>query len=110
VKLGELVYISIILIRSYFYNDGFQDLLKISISPGTQGWVIRMWITDLNGNMIRNLANNHLSGPSVSYTWDGVQESGRITSGGIYVLHVLVHHPVTGERWSRKKAFGLIYR
>ena len=91
-------------------NDGFQDLLKISISPGTQGWVIRMWITDLNGDMIRNLANNHLSGPSVSYTWDGVQESGRMASGGIYVLHVLVHHPVTGERWSRKKAFGLVYR
>jgi hypothetical protein len=91
-------------------NDGFQDLLKIKFSPGIHGWVLRMWITDLTGIRIRDLANNHLTGTDVMYTWDGVQENGLLTNSGIYVLHVWVYHPGTGEKRSWKKAFGLIYR
>ncbi len=91
-------------------NDGYQDLLQISISPGTQGWVISMWITELSGRRVWILADNHLAGPSVTYTWKGDREDGQMASGGIYVLHVRGYHPGTGERWNRKEAVGLIYR
>ncbi|MEN8227534.1 MAG: lamin tail domain-containing protein [Bacteroidota bacterium] len=91
-------------------NDGYQDLLQISISPGTQGWVIRMWITDLTGQWVWSLADNHLAGPSVTYTWNGERGGGQMAAGGIYVVHVRSYNPVTGEIWNRKEAVGLIYR
>jgi hypothetical protein len=91
-------------------NDGYQDVLKITVSPGGQGWIINLWITDLTGKRIRNIANNHLAGTAVDYTWDGELENGKMASVGIYVLHGWGYHSVTGERWSRKEAFGLIYR
>jgi Lamin Tail Domain len=91
-------------------GDGYQDLLEILISPGGQDWVVGVWITDLHGNQIRVLANNHIAGPSVSYTWDGEGENGSIQSMGFYVVHVRAYHPETGEQWVRRKALGLVYR
>ena len=91
-------------------NDGYQDLLQITVSPGVPGWIVKIWITDLTGKQMRSIANNHLAGPTVDYTWDGELENGKMATSGIYVLHGWGYHPVTGERWNRKKAFGLIFR
>ncbi|MCK5135607.1 MAG: lamin tail domain-containing protein [Bacteroidales bacterium] len=91
-------------------NDGYQDLLVISVSSKVQGCVMRMWITDLAGNRVRSLANNHLTGPSVRYVWDGERDDGQMASEGIYVVLVWMYNPVSGERWSRKAAAGIIYR
>lgn len=91
-------------------NDGFQDLLKITISTGAQGWVLSLWVSDLGGRMIRSLANNHIAAPSVLYSWDGEEEDGGLVSAGIYVLHLLVYHPLTGDRYGKKAAIGVIYR
>ncbi len=90
-------------------NDGYQDLLEISISPGTQGWVIGMWVTDLVGRRVKTLANNHLAGPSVTYTWNGNREDGKMAGEGIYVIHVTGYHPEREERWRKKEVFGLVY-
>ena len=91
-------------------NDGFQDLLELSVSTGTSGWVLSLWITDLEGNLLRRPANNHLAGPFTTYTWDGACEDGSMVAPGIYVLHVTAYHPATGGRWIRKRAVGLVYR
>jgi len=91
-------------------NDGYQDLLQITVSPGVPGWIVKIWVTDLTGKQMRSVANNHLAGPAVDYTWDGELENGKMATSGIYVLHGWGYHPVTGERWNRKKAFGLIFR
>lgn len=91
-------------------NDGKDDLLKITIRTGEKGWVIGLLITDLHGNRIRMLANNHLAAPSISYTWDGEGEDGSMQSMGFYVIHVRAYNPLTGEQWIRRKAFGLVYR
>ncbi len=91
-------------------NDGFQDLLEISISTGMQDWVICMWITDLCGRRVKELANNHLTGPGVIYTWDGKREGGQTAAEGIYVVHVKGFHPEMGQGWVKKKAIGLIVR
>lgn len=91
-------------------NDGFEDLLNIKVSTGRQGNVIRIWITDLSGNMIRVLANNHIAGPSTNYTWDGEKEDGNMATEGFYVVHLLEYDPSTGHKSKRKAATGLIYR
>jgi len=91
-------------------GDGFQDILKIAISTGAQGWVITLWISDLTGNMIRNLANNHIAGESTLYSWDGEMDKGGMAPEGIYVVHLLAYHPVSGEQGGRKSAIGVIYR
>ncbi len=91
-------------------NDGYQDLLEISISHGVSGWVTTLWITDLQGNPVRQLANNHLSGPQDVYHWDGTYRDGSMVPPGIYVVHVRAYHPGTGERWIRKGAVGVVYR
>jgi hypothetical protein len=90
-------------------NDGKQDLLEIIISTGGNDWLIGLLITDLHGNRVRVLANNHLAGPSVSYTWDGEGEDGSMLPLGFYVIHVRAYHPGTGEQWVRRKAAGLVY-
>ncbi len=91
-------------------NDGFNDLLKITIATGGNDWVIGLLITDLHGNRIRVLANNHLAAPTLSYTWDGEGEDGSMQPMGFYVIHARAYHPATGERWIRRKAVGLVYR
>jgi len=91
-------------------NDGYQDLLNIRVTTPSLGWVIRLWISDLTGCLTRSLANNHIAGPSVTYGWDGETDQGRMAMEGIYLVHLVLYHPVSGERLIRKAAIGVIYR
>ncbi|MGM0475111.1 MAG: lamin tail domain-containing protein [Bacteroidota bacterium] len=91
-------------------QDGYRDILQISIGTGEQGWVIRLWVTDLKGRLIRQLANNHVTGTSSGYTWDGERDDGRMAGEGIYVVHLRGYHPSSGKRLNRKVAAGVIYR
>ncbi len=91
-------------------NDGFQDILEITISTQTQGYVVNIWISDLSGSRVSTLANNHMAGPSVTYTWDGEMDLGGMAPEGIYVVHTWGYHPVSGDRWNRKAATGIVYR
>jgi hypothetical protein len=91
-------------------NDGFEDLLTITILTGGNDWVIGLLITDLHGNRIRILANNHLAAPRLSYTWDGEGEDGSMQPMGFYIIHVRGYNPVTGKQWIKRKAVGLVYR
>ena len=91
-------------------NDGYNDLLNIMITTGSQDWVIGLLITDLLGNRVRILANNDLAGPSVTYTWDGRGEDGTMLPVDFYVVHIRGYHPATGEHWVRRRAVGLVYR
>ena len=91
-------------------NDGCKDLLEITSSAGGPDWVIGLLITDLHGNIIRVLANYHLAGPSLTYTWDGEGETGSMQPMGFYVIHARAYHPASGQQWIRRRAVGLLYR
>ena len=91
-------------------NDGFQDLLQIRLSPRQQGVVIRIRITDLNGNPVRTLANNHISGAESIYFWDGECDNGEMAEMGIYVIHVTGYNTGSGGSWRRRRSVGVIYR
>jgi hypothetical protein len=91
-------------------NDGYNDCLNITITTGGHEWVVGLVITDLQGNRVRVLANNHLAAPSVTYIWDGEGENGTIQPMGFYVVHARGYCPASGERWVRRRAVGLVYR
>ena len=91
-------------------QDGYQDILQISIDTGEQGWVIRLWVTDLKGRLVRQLANNHVAGINSEYFWDGERDDGRMAGEGIFVVHLRGYHPSSGSRLNRKVAAGVIYR
>lgn len=91
-------------------NDGYEDLLEMRVSTGEPGWVLSLWITDLQGNLLKKLANNHLVGAQSLYTWDGEYEKGGMVPPGFCVVHATAFHPHTGGRWIRKRAVGLVYR
>jgi len=47
----------------------------------------RVWIYNLNGEVVAELMNKEASG-TVSVTWDGKNEKGKIIGRGIYFMHV----------------------
>ncbi|MFH0757311.1 MAG: lamin tail domain-containing protein [Bacteroidota bacterium] len=91
-------------------NDGYEDLLGISLGSMEQGSVIRLWITDLAGNLIKELANNHIAGPVARYTWNGEDDRGSLVNEGFYVIHLRGTHPPSGRVWNKKCALGVVYR
>ncbi len=91
-------------------NDGYQDLLQILIAAGRGEWVVRLLITDMAGNPVRQLANNHIVGPQATYTWDGESDDETMVSEGLYVIHLWGYQPDTGKKWNRKTGVGVIYR
>ncbi len=91
-------------------NDGYEDLLEIILNTGGNDWVIGLLITDMQGNIIRVLANNDLAAPSLTYTWDGEGQNGAMQPMGFYVIHARGFRPSTGEQWIRRKAVALVYR
>ncbi len=91
-------------------NDGYEDLLEIILNTGGNDWVIGLLITDMQGNIIRVLANNDLAAPSLTYTWDGEGQNGAMQPMGFYVIHARGFCPSTGEQWIRRKAVALVYR
>ena len=90
-------------------NDGHLDLLKIMTATGDPGCVIRLWITDLAGKTVRELANNHIAGPETCYIWDGTKDNGQMAEEGLYVVHLRGYKPSSGTRWNRKAATAVIY-
>ena len=90
-------------------NDGYNDLLKIMTLTNDPGCVIRLWITDLTGGTVRELANNHVAGSETFYIWDGTRDNGQMAEEGIYVVHLRGYQPASGARWSKRAATAVIY-
>ncbi len=91
-------------------NDGYNDLLVISTGIEAAGSVIRLWITQPDGTPVRMLANNSITGASSQYIWDGRKDNGQMAAEGFYVVHFRGYNPLSGSRWNRKSAVGLVYR
>jgi hypothetical protein len=91
-------------------NDGYEDVLEVSLHPERTGYVLQLDVLHPSGRRIRNLANNALLGTTNTYVWDGMDDSGSMVDEGIYILYVMVFHPERGESKSMRKAVALIYR
>jgi hypothetical protein len=90
-------------------NDGYKDLLHVRLSAATAGHVVRVWITNVSGSMVRVLANNDVAGTRSWYPWEGEDDGGRMVPGGLYVVHAEGFQQETGEHWREKAALAVVY-
>ena len=67
-------------------NDGFEDLLSISLNPGANGNIVSLSIFDENGRLIKKVVSNMLTGNEVSLIWDGTADDGTPVRSGIYII------------------------
>ncbi|MDA3820984.1 MAG: lamin tail domain-containing protein [Bacteroidales bacterium] len=70
--------------------DGFEDVLSITLPENLQNSLVDIFITDLNGVMIRDLIYRGISGAADSFFWDGTDREGSIVLPGIYIIHLRI--------------------
>ena len=87
-------------------NDGYQDLLNITLNMTTPENVASLDIYDAKGQLVTKLAQNKLLGISNTFTWDGITERGDKARIGIYILYADVFDR-DGNKKKAKKTFVL---
>jgi len=90
-------------------QDGYDDVITFSISKESAGYVSRIRIINLEGQVVFEPDGGFLSGIYNSYTWDGVDNHGEIPSPGIYVALIETYNLV-GRVKSYKIPFVLAVR
>lgn len=89
-------------------GDGQDDFLVIHPGYRTAGSVIDLYVTDLSGNLVRQIISMGISGAEDQYFWQGTDQHGNIVLPGIYIVHLRsVSH--SGNRMQRK-ACAVVYR
>lgn len=83
-------------------NDGYKDIETIHYQLDKPGFVANIIVFDAVGRRIRLLANNKPLGTSGSLVWDGIDDKGRLTQTGIYLIYIELHHQ-SGEVKRYKK-------
>lgn len=69
-------------------NDGFEDILGISINVEEEGVVIQCLIFNDMGRCVRTLAGNTTAGIMNEFFWDALTDDGRVVQRGIYIIYV----------------------
>ncbi len=68
-------------------NDGFDDYANIHYNFGATGYVANVYLFDVYGRMLEQLANNVLLASEGSFRWDGVYQTGAKAPVGIYIIY-----------------------
>lgn len=74
-------------------NDGYDDLLTISIRENEPDFAVNIVVYDSRGRFVRQIANNVLIGSEGLFIWDGMSASGGKVSLGFYVLLIELIRP-----------------
>ncbi|MDY0099509.1 MAG: hypothetical protein RBR81_09925 [Bacteroidales bacterium] len=88
-------------------NDGFEDILVISLSLTGTGNLISAEVFDETGTFVKTLAGNLLAGSDVSLSWDGTAKDGSLVEPGIYIIFVSVLDP-SGKTIHWKKVCSVL--
>jgi hypothetical protein len=83
-------------------NDGFDDLLSITIREADPGFSVNIFVYDCRGRLIRQIANQVLTGSEGLFFWDGTTASNQKASIGIYVLLFEITRPDGNVKRARK--------
>jgi Lamin Tail Domain len=67
-------------------NDGFEDLLAINYSLPSTTSMIRVRCFDVQGRLVRTLANNEAAASSGTVLWDGLDDNHRHVRIGMYII------------------------
>jgi hypothetical protein len=83
-------------------NDGYEDLLSISLSLKGNGNVVSVSVFDEAGSFVRKIAANMLTGAETTFIWDGTADDGSPVNSGIYIILIdLFDDKGKRERWKR---------
>lgn len=83
-------------------NDGYNDVLTISLDLTTTENVVNIEIYDNYGRLIRELKDNYFAGNQSTFTWDGITDDGEKGLIGTYVILISVTDG-SGNRTQFKK-------
>ncbi len=74
-------------------QDGFDDILHISLSNQKPGYFTNIYIYNISGILIKTLVKGRLLGIIEDITWDGFIDNGNIANPGHYILLLELFHP-----------------
>jgi len=69
-------------------GDGINDQLNICINTREPGWILNITILNCAGRVVRNLANNFMTGSTDQLSWDGLGDDSQKVQPGIYILNI----------------------
>lgn len=82
-------------------NDGYNDLLSICYSFTNPGTVVSCYVFDLEGRLVKKVADSFLAGVEGYLHWDGLDQSGNNLSKGFYIVYLEAFNE-TGFKTSKK--------
>ncbi len=85
-------------------QDGFDDILHIFIDLQNTGYLINIFVFNISGELIKNLAKGRLLGANEDITWNGIADNGYTVGPGHYILIMELFHP-DGELIKEKRNF-----
>ena len=72
----------------FFPNgDGYKDYLQINYTTNDNGYTANLYIYDLEGRLVLHLVKGEILGVDGFLRWDGIDDSGRKSKTGVYVLY-----------------------
>jgi hypothetical protein len=78
-------------------NDGYNDVLTISLHSSNPNTTASMILFDATGRAVRNLIKNELIGSQSVYTWDGLTDLHEKARIGIYIIWVEIFDVQNGR-------------
>lgn len=73
-------------------GDGYNDEMIITLEPDKPGYLINVYVFDISGREVRRISNNETLGNSGSLTFNGLNNSGKAISPGIYIMYFEMLH------------------
>ncbi|MFN3490289.1 MAG: gliding motility-associated C-terminal domain-containing protein, partial [Emticicia sp.] len=67
-------------------GDGQDEATKLTFQLDQSGYIANIQIFDVNGRLVRQLAQNQLLGINSSIEWDGKTSSNEVVPVGYYIL------------------------
>lgn len=88
-------------------NDGYDDFAQVNYSFTQNNLVGNISIFDINGRMVRVLANQATLSLTGSFRWDGMSDQAKPLPSGIYVILFEVFG-LNGNKETHKKVISLV--
>lgn len=73
-------------------GDGFQDFLFINFLTDKPGYQVTIRILDIEGRMVKTLAQNEIIASQGSFKWDGDTDQQTKAKVGIYLIWIQLFH------------------
>ncbi len=84
-------------------GDGQNEVTNLIFQLDQNGYVATVQIFDINGNLVKKLADNQLFGLNNTIEWDGRNANNNVVSVGYYVLLVELFNPSGSKKQFKGK-------